>query len=276
MQIKPNSIFTAVAFFMQLVAVAQEKNDSATIIQLLKDDYKTMQNWDTQKHIAHCTNDYLLIENGEIWNLQKEIESYKANANRIIKRTDSFNILSLKIFGNVAYDVHHLQSVITENNNSIIKVWNESVVFRKEGGRWKIALIHSSLLSSTNAAASFDHVALYVRNMERSVAFYKKLFQLDTIPVPAHGSTIVTWFKMNDRLQLHLVAGLKDSMQIPFTHIAFSVPSITDFTEKLKRANITWFGAKGNYTTDYRADGVHQVYFRDPDGYEIEVNDRKQ
>lgn len=276
MQIKTSLFFSALALLIQQVATAQAKDDSATIVQLLKDDYKTMQNWDTQKHIANCTNDYLLIENGEIWNLQKEIESYKANANRIIKRTDSFNILSLKIFGNVAYDVHHLKSVITENNNSIIKVWNESVVFRKEGGRWKIALIHSSLLSSTNAAASFDHVALYVRDMERSVAFYKKLFQLDTIPVPAHGSTIVTWFKMNNRLQLHLVAGLKDSMQIPFTHIAFSVRSITDFTEKLKRANITWFGAKGNYTTDYRADGVHQVYFRDPDGYEIEVNDRKQ
>jgi lactoylglutathione lyase len=276
MQLKQTSIFTAIAFLVQLAAMGQGNSDSATIVQLLKDDYKTMQNWDTQKHIANCTKDYLLIENGEIWDLQKEIESYKANANRIIKRTDSFNILSLKIFGNVAYDVHHLQSVITENNTSIIKVWNESVVFRKEGGRWKIALIHSSLLSSSNAAASFDHVALYVRNMEKSVAFYKQFFQLDTMPVPAHGNTIVTWFKLGDRLQLHLVEGLKDSMQIPFNHIAFSVSSISDFTDKLKRANIVWFGAKGNFTTDYRADGVHQVYFRDPDGYEIEVNDRKQ
>ena len=275
MPIKTSLFFSAFALLIQQVAIAQGKSDSATIVQLLKDDYKTMQSWDTQKHIANCTKDYLLIENGEIWNLQKEVESYKANASRVLKRTDSFNILSVKIFGNMAYDVHHLKSVITENNNSITKVWNESVVFRKEEGRWKIALIHSSLLSSTNAAASFDHVALYVRDMEKSVAFYKQLFQLDTMPVPAHGSTIVTWFKMNDRLQLHLVKGLKDSMQIPFTHIAFSVPSITDFTEKLKRANITWFGAKGNFAMDYRADGVHQVYFKDPDGYEIEVNDRK-
>ena len=275
MPIKTSLFFSAFALLIQQVAIAQGKSDSATIVQLLKDDYKTMQSWDTQKHIANCTKDYLLIENGEIWNLQKEVETYKANASRVLKRTDSFNILSVKIFGNMAYDVHHLKSVITENNNSITKVWNESVVFRKEEGRWKIALIHSSLLSSTNAAASFDHVALYVRDMEKSVAFYKQLFQLDTMPVPAHGSTIVTWFKMNDRLQLHLVKGLKDSMQIPFTHIAFSVPSITDFTEKLKRANITWFGAKGNFAMDYRADGVHQVYFKDPDGYEIEVNDRK-
>jgi lactoylglutathione lyase len=275
MPIRTNSLFTAIALINNLAAVSQGKNDSASIVQLLKDDYKTMQSWDAQKHVANCTKDYLLIESGEIWDLRKEIESYKANANRVIQRTDSFTILTVKIFGNVAYDVHHLQSVITENNNSITKEWNESVVFRKEEDGWKIALIHSSLLSSTKAAASFDHVALYVRDINKSVAFYKQLFQLDTMPVPAHGNTLVTWFKMNDHSQLHLVEGLKDSMQIPFTHIAFSVPSINDFTEKLRQAKVTWFSAKGNFTADYRADGVHQIYFKDPDGYEIEVNDRK-
>ena len=174
----------------------------------------------------------------------------------------------------MAYEVHHLQSVITENNHSKTIDWNESVVFRKEEGRWKIALIHSSRLTETDAAL-FDHVALYVRDMKRSVHFYEVLFQFDTLPVPAHGSTIVTWFKMNENLQLHLVQGMKDSLNIPFTHIAFSVPSMDDFIDKLKRENITWFGAKGNFTIDYRADGVHQIYFKDPDGYEIEVNDRK-
>ncbi|MGN6194536.1 MAG: VOC family protein [Ginsengibacter sp.] len=135
--------------------------------------------------------------------------------------------------------------------------------------------VHSSKISSKSEAAFFDHVALYVRDMKRSVRFYQTLFQFDTLPVPAHGSTIVTWFKMNENLQLHLVQGMKDSINIPFTHIAFSVPSIDDFIDKLKHENVTWFGAKGNFTMDYRADGVHQIYFKDPDGYEIEVNDRK-
>jgi len=93
--------------------------------------------------------------------------------------------------------------------------------------------------------------------------------------VPPHGNTIVTWFKMNGNLQLHLVEGLKDSSRIPFNHIAFSVPSIDVFILKLNKANISFFGAKGKGTIDLRGDGVHQIYFRDPDGYEIEVNDMK-
>jgi len=273
MQLKLLKISFLLTLFSDISA--QYKNDSAVIVQLLKEDYSTLQNWNVQKHIANCTRDYLLIENGEIWDLQKEVASYKANAKRILQRTDSFNILTVKVFGNLAYDVHHLRSVIVENNRSITKEWNESVVFRKEEDRWKIALIHSSLTSSTGDASPFDHVALFVRDMKKSVGFYKMLFQLDTIPVPAHGNTIVTWFKMNDHLQLHLVEGLKDSIHIPFTHIAFSVTSINDFTEKLKQEHITWFGSKGNFTVDYRADGIYQIYFKDPDGYEIEVNDRK-
>lgn len=136
-------------------------------------------------------------------------------------------------------------------------------------------VVHSSQMTGKSEAAFFDHVALYVRDMKRSVDFYETLFQFDTLPVPAHGSTIVTWFKMNENLQLHLVQGMKDSLSIPFTHIAFSVRSMGDFIDRLKSENITWFGAKGNFTMDYRADGVHQIYFKDPDGYEIEVNDRK-
>ena len=121
----------------------------------------------------------------------------------------------------------------------------------------------------------FNHVAFFVRDMQKSVAFYKNIIGLDTIPVPPHGNTIVTWFKMNGNLQLHLVEGLKDSSRIPFNHIAFSVPSIDVFILKLNKANISFFGAKGKGTIDLRGDGVHQIYFRDPDGYEIEVNDMK-
>lgn len=266
-----------IAFLMTLLSdvSAQKKNDSAVIVHLLKEDYSTMQNWDAQKHAANCTKDYLLIENGEIWDLPTEIKSYKANAGKIVNRTDSFTFETVKVFGNTAYDVHRLKSEFIENRKKTVIIWNESVNFRKVKGQWKIALIHSTQLSATPYAA-FDHVALYVRNLTKSIAFYTELFQLDSIPVPAHGDTKVAWFQMNKDLQLHLVEGAKDSASIPFNHVAFSVACVDDFIEKLKQKNVTWFGAKGNFTTDVRADGVHQIYFRDPDGYEIEVNDRKQ
>ena len=102
-------------------AQAQNKNDSTAIIQLLKMDYATMGNFDIQAHLANCTKDYLLIENGEVWDLKKETEWYRANAHKLITRTDSFTIRTIKVFNNLAYAVYHLISNITENNVLKIK-----------------------------------------------------------------------------------------------------------------------------------------------------------
>ena len=103
-----------------------------------------MVTWDINKHRSLCTDDYLLIEDGEIWTMQKEAEHYAKSAQRILSRQDQFDIRFVKVQGNSAYTVYTLKSDITEAGKSITKRWNESVVFRKVQGVWKIALIHST------------------------------------------------------------------------------------------------------------------------------------
>jgi len=127
---------------------SQQPKDSIEIIQLLEADYKTMVTMDIKKHMANCTEDYLLIENGEIWTMKKEADYYKKNANRVIERKDHFDFTYIKILGNTAYAVYSLRSAITENGVLTQKNWNESVIFRKVNGKWKIALIHSTPIKS--------------------------------------------------------------------------------------------------------------------------------
>jgi ketosteroid isomerase-like protein len=129
---------------VSMEAFAQAKNDSMEIIQLLKEDYKTMVSFDIKKHMAFCTDDYLLIENGEIWNMEKETEYYKQNAQRVIERKDNFDFKYINVLANTAYAVYNLKSEIRENGKLTQKNWNESAIFRKIDGRWKIALIHST------------------------------------------------------------------------------------------------------------------------------------
>lgn len=138
--------YSLLIFFLivSMKILSQGKNDSVEIIQLLKDDYKTMVTSDIKKHIGYCTDDYLLIENGEIWTMEKEAEYYKQNAQRVIERSDYFDFKYIKISENTAYAVYNLRSDITENGKLTQKNWNESAVFRKLDGRWKIALIHST------------------------------------------------------------------------------------------------------------------------------------
>lgn len=137
----------AILIFLILFSLngfSQDANDSTKIVQLLKDDYKTMVNSDINKHRGYCTDDYILIENGEIWNMEREAEDYQKKARRVIDRKDYFDFKFVKILGNTAYTVYNLKSDITENGNLTIRRWNESVIFRKLQGEWKIALIHST------------------------------------------------------------------------------------------------------------------------------------
>ena len=130
--------------FLSTNAFSQNKNDSAAIVQLLSNDYKTMGNWDIKTHIGNCTENYLLVENGEIWDIKKEAEYYNQNSNRVIDRRDYFDIKYVRVYGDCAYAVYNLRSDITENGNLKVKTWIESAIFRKIKGKWKIELINST------------------------------------------------------------------------------------------------------------------------------------
>ena len=132
-------------FYLSFSTIAfAQKNDTTTIIQLLKSDYGTMLNMDLKKHMSNCTEDYLLIEGGDIWNMEKESKWYKDDANKVTDRKDNFDFKYIRIDGDVAYAVYNLKSDITKDGKLTQKNWNESTIFRKVKGEWKIALIHST------------------------------------------------------------------------------------------------------------------------------------
>lgn len=128
-------------------AFSQRSADSTAIINLLISDYKTLQNFDIQKHISNCTKDYRLVEDGEIWDLKKEIEYFKSNAGRSLTRKDNFSIQKVTVSGNMAFAIYILRTEIREKNQLSSKAWTETAAFQKVSGSWKIALIHSTTIS---------------------------------------------------------------------------------------------------------------------------------
>lgn len=122
---------------------AQE--DSTEIAQLIRDDYATMQTNDTVAHLKNVTADYVLIEHDQVWDLKMEFDSiYRSPVKKTSTRTDHFNFRSIKVYDDFAYAIWLLRSDMVRNGESFSRNWNESGVLRKEDGRWKIALIHST------------------------------------------------------------------------------------------------------------------------------------
>lgn len=122
-----------------------------------------------------------------------------------------------------------------------------------------------------------NHVALYVVDLKISTEFYKNIIGLDTIPEPFHDGRH-TWFGVGPKSHLHIISGASGKTEHnKNTHLCFSVASIDAFITVMNKNNVeyeNWAGEKIKVTT--RVDGVKQIYFRDPDGYWLEINDAKE
>ncbi|MGK2863713.1 MAG: VOC family protein [Chitinophagaceae bacterium] len=124
--------------------------------------------------------------------------------------------------------------------------------------------------------ARLNHIAFYVFDLEKSTEFYRQIVGLDTIPEPFHDGRH-TWFSIGDKSHLHLIKGAKAGLSYDKnSHLCFTVQSVEKFIPVLDKNNVeyeNWAGEKKSITN--RVDGVKQIYFKDPDGYWIEINDAR-
>ncbi|MFZ5496100.1 MAG: VOC family protein [Verrucomicrobiota bacterium] len=127
------------------------------------------------------------------------------------------------------------------------------------------------------AAPRINHIACYVADLKISTGFYEKVIGLPIIPEPFKDGRH-TWFLIGPKTHLHIISG--STVRLPKeknTHLCFTVPSVAEFIPRLTAAGVSyenWAGEQGAVTQ--RVDGVKQIYFQDPDGYWIEINDAKE
>jgi lactoylglutathione lyase len=120
---------------------------------------------------------------------------------------------------------------------------------------------------------ALNHIAVHVVNLEKSTAFYENVLQLQKIPEPFKDG-LHTWFTLGPAGQLHLIQGAgKATAHNKNEHLCFSVKSIDDFIANLAKHKIEYTNWPGTAKAPtVRVDGVKQIYFQDPDGHWIEIN----
>jgi len=119
-----------------------------------------------------------------------------------------------------------------------------------------------------------NHIALSVKDVDRSISFYKELFGLKEIKNTASNSK-TRWLSLNEGKQLHIIprpdAEIKTNKAV---HFALSTTKMEVFMKQLLNLGIDYTDWIDTPKKDYvRQDGIKQVYFQDPDGYWVEVND---
>ncbi len=126
---------------------------------------------------------------------------------------------------------------------------------------------------TVNYRFHFNHLALSVKDVSRSVEFYKSVLHLKEI-VNRTKNEGIRWLSMGEGNELHLISTTPGEVKITkAVHLALTTPRFNDFVRELEEKKIQftdWPGTPGK--VHVRPDGILQIYLQDPDGYWIEVN----
>jgi len=118
-----------------------------------------------------------------------------------------------------------------------------------------------------------NHIAISVKDVDKSIDFYQKVFLFNEIENTASNSK-TRWLSIAEGKELHLIprpdAEIKTNKAV---HFALTTTDLNAFLVHLNSLNIEFSDWIDTIKKDYvRKDGINQFYFQDPDGYWIELN----
>lgn len=135
-----------------LTAQTKEEEELKNLISSFFNE--VFSNLETEKIPEYLTPDFVLFEDGEIWDYDKSIDivrqikeqfNSEENKNHTFRRINSFQFMKAEIDGNTGWIYYENFADFTMDGTSISKMhWLESAVCIKTAEGWKIRFLHST------------------------------------------------------------------------------------------------------------------------------------
>lgn len=136
---------------MGITAMSQnsELNKEDKIKELISNSFqKIFSDLDPEALDTYCTQDFLLLETGEVWDM-KRMRNYLDRASEQeskVVRFNSFDFIEIKIEGKMAWVAYHNKAEFKSGEEVVRELnWLESAtaILTEEG--WKLQLLHSTI-----------------------------------------------------------------------------------------------------------------------------------
>jgi len=125
----------------------QEVADSTQIQNLIQKSFDVLfSSYDTTRIAEFYTSDFILLENGEVWNVAV-VKNYlsSAGAKSTSIRTNKFEFIKTEITGNSAWIAYHNYAVIKSEGKPDLELhWLESATAIKTAQGWRLKMLHST------------------------------------------------------------------------------------------------------------------------------------
>ena len=116
--------------------------------QRVKDLYKAFSAGDVARYRSFMADDYLFIGDGDLADLEGDIAEFGARP-KDFRRNDVIDFKHVRVAGDMAYAVYYINAHETGTGfEPRDPRWLETMIWRKVGGDWRCAVIHSSRLDT--------------------------------------------------------------------------------------------------------------------------------
>ena len=142
-------IILILAIYISTLLHAQQQltKDQQEVHKTVINFFEALSNRDSVGLKDNCTSDILLFETGSTWNADTLIlKAIILNTATDYKRTNTFDFINTTVADNTAWVTYDLHSEITRNGKQATAQWMETVILIKEKQKWKIKVLHSTLI----------------------------------------------------------------------------------------------------------------------------------
>jgi ketosteroid isomerase-like protein len=122
----------------------QAEDEAAGVRQGLNRFFAAISRFDYQGLRAAGTADYVLLEEGLVWNMDSLVTTVQDLQKGGLTIAYVLEDIRPSIAGSVAWATYRNRGILSGPKGADTLRWVESAVFRKQGRVWKLALLHST------------------------------------------------------------------------------------------------------------------------------------
>lgn len=141
------NILILFAFLFSTTAFSQS-SDKLQIEQLIQNSFdEIFSNYEVDKLIDFYTEDFLLLEQGEVWDMaiiRDYLTKAKSNLNPPT-RTNRFEFIKTDVEGDRAWVAYHNYATISRDGQVLREIyWLESATAIRTTNGWRLDMLHST------------------------------------------------------------------------------------------------------------------------------------
>lgn len=118
--------------------------DAAQVRSVRDRFFAAISAYDSASVRGTCTPDYVLIEDGLIWNLDSLLNTVSGLKADRLRIEYGFQDEPVRVEGAAAWMTYRNRGILRGERGADTLHWVESALFRKHDGAWRMALLHST------------------------------------------------------------------------------------------------------------------------------------